>query len=302
MSVGKWFGFGLNSDYDEGLRLHSAGKYADAIPFFEKVVLTKDPQIHRQAHFYLAECVTQLGITLLRTEDFEGARGYLERACELHPTFPDVRLNLALAYRGLNRRTEMNTELREALVLNPRFTRAQFLRGLALYEAGDIEIGLAAMMEVGASDPLFSGDRFEAGLNNHELGDRGTAVAHWNVLLILERNDAGLFIRIGDQFARKELWEQASMEYEMALELEPTFADVRVKYGQALLELNHVHRAVAEFEKAIELNENYADAHAMMGVALRRLGEIDRAKSEFKVAVTINPDHVIAVRELTRLR
>lgn len=302
MSLGKWFGFGQNADYDEGIRLQTEGKFEDAVAFFEAVVKARDPQLHRQASYYLAECLTHAGLNALRKENYAHAIKFLEPARELHPTFPDVRLNLAIAYRGLRNLNRMQTELSESLTLNPRYARAVFMAGLVKYEEGEPEIGITEMLRAGEIDPLFIGDRFEAGLSNHNLGDKGSAVAHWQVLLMLERSDANAFSRIGDSFAKKALWEQAAAEYERALELAPTYPDIRVKYGQCLLELDQVARAVAEFEKAVEINPKYADAHAFMGVALKRLGEKERARAQFQTAVTLNPDHVIAARELTRLR
>lgn len=302
MSINKWFGYGLDPNYDAGVREHTSGNFEEAIPFLREVVAAKNPTLHRQAHFYLAEALTQAGTRSLRREQFAEAVSYLSEAAELHPTFPDVRLQLAHALYLSGNVADAETQVAQGLALNPRYPRAIFFSGLIQFEHGDPELGLVAMQHAGTIDPLFAGDRFQAGVRNYELGDRGTALAHFNVLLQLEHNDVKSYIRLGDKFADKEQFELASAEYERALELQPTYPDVRMKYGQCLLELNQVGRAAAEFEKAIEINPNFADAHALLGVAYRRLGELDRAKKSFTAAVTINPQHLIASRELVRFR
>ncbi|MES1227484.1 MAG: tetratricopeptide repeat protein, partial [Armatimonadota bacterium] len=105
-----------------------------------------------------------------------------------------------------------------------------------------------------------------------------------------------------DAHMKKMRWGQAEQLYREALEIQPRYADLRLKHGQALLELGELTDAANEFREALTLNAQLAEAHALLGVTLRRQGDEGGSKACFKAAVDIDPNHPIASAELMRLR
>lgn len=299
MSVGKWYGFGQNPQYDEGLRLFGEGQFEAAIPSFKAVMDARIPDLHRQAHFYCGEAYRLRGEQLLRSGDPAGAIPFLQRASDFHPHFADIHLQLARAYRAVAN-ADASLELDQALSINPRYARALFLRGLWRYEGGESDLALLDLVQAGRIQPVYAGDRYQTGANAHAAGNRQAALRVWNELAALESDDASGFVEDGDKRAHDDDWEGALVQYRMALGLAPKYADIRLKCAIALLELNKVTEAAEQLEIALKINENFADAHAYMGIALRRLGDRSAAKEEFRKAVVLAPGHLIAARELER--
>jgi len=299
MSAGKWYGFGQNPTYDEGLKLFGAGSYADAAAAFEQVIAARVPDLHRQAHFYAGESYRLLGEQLLRTGKPEAAIEHLTTALKFHPHFPDIHLQRARALKAAGQPGALEG-LADALEINSRYARALFLRGLWRYEGGESDLALLDIAQAGKIQPIYAGEKVRTGEQAHRAGDRNASIRIWTEVGAMEQDDAASFIEAGDQYSRDGDAEAALVEYKMALGLAPKYADVRFKAALVLLDLSRVHEALEQLEIAVKINPDFADAHAYLGIAHRRLGDRTAAREEFRKAVTIVPGHIIASRELDR--
>lgn len=301
--VSKWYGFGKDERYDRGLRAFDCGLYEDAIPeLAECARASTDPATARLARFYLAEAWAHLGQKALRTGDFATAARAFESAVEIQPRYPDLRYNLAAAFRGLGQIDRQRSELQAALALNPAYANAMVQQAALLYGEGRIAEAMVHLDRALAIEPGLRGEHFELFLQCHQAGDRVRALANLDAMTVRESRDANDHARLGDRFARQELWLEAAREYARALEIAPGYPDVRCKLGQALLQLDQVEDAEREFRRALEVNPRYADALAQLGVALRRLCRETEAREAFLDALEAQPHHVVAEAEVSRLR
>ncbi|MBS1706800.1 MAG: tetratricopeptide repeat protein [Armatimonadetes bacterium] len=297
----KWFGFDRDELYDRGMRSFDQGQYEEAIVALQAVTdRTHDPATKRLSKFYTAESYTHLGLRALEQENFDAASTMLKHAVEIHPNFPDLHFNLALAYRGCGRLDLHKIELAEAVAINPRYARAVLFQGIVAYEEGDHETGLELIHHAVSLDANLGGDRYKFGLKCHQDGEYDRAASNFLAMENREARDANAIAKCGDKFSREGLWTEAVQEYEKALDLQPRYADIRCKYGQALLQLNELDAAANQFRMALNINSRYVDALAYLGVTLRRQGDWQGAQSAFKEAVNLNPNHPIASYELDR--
>lgn len=301
--VGKWFGFGRDERYDRGVRAYDRGLYEEALLEFESCIQTsRDPATLRLARFYHAECLTRLGLAALRSGKYRDAVRQLQRAVEAHPNFPDLRLHLASAHRKSGDRVRQEAEVAEALRINPKYAAALLHKGVLAYEDARFEEALAIFDQAATLEPGLRNERFRFAMEAHANGDTARAKAAFEGLTPEDPEDANAHAQIADEFARQSRWTEAATEYYRALEIAPRYADIRYRYGEALLNLDQTDYAAEQFRIAIEINPRYADAHAGLGVALRRLGRGDEARACFERALEIEPHHVVAETEALRVR
>lgn len=299
--IGKWFGFGRDENYDQGIRFFDRGAYEDAIVAFEACMnASLDPSTTRLARFYVGESHAQLGHAAMRSENYTAAVQRFECALDLHPNYPDLHFQLARALGKIGDRNGELKELAASLKINPQYAEAVLYQGILWYEEGRFDEGLERIGQAVAIEPLFNRERYRFALKCHEAGDTARALANLPALMDGTPCDGNFHAQFADSLIKDGRMEEALEEYAKALDLAPNYADIRCRYGQALFESGAVEKAIEQFQRAVEINEKYVDAHAQLGIAWRKLGKEREAREEFKYAVGLDPHHIVAAQELAR--
>lgn len=120
----------LNSWFEQGLNFHQAGRLADAMGAYRRV-LTENPN-----H---PECLYNLGLILQETNQPDAAIAAYRRAIELQPGFAEAYNNLGNIYNHLNRLDEAGRMLGRALEISPGLVQARFNLARVLQKQGRLE-------------------------------------------------------------------------------------------------------------------------------------------------------------------
>ena len=169
----------------------------------------------------------------------------------------------------------------------------------ALYIAiGEVSKGIE-LLERGLTDPYVNGSvLFEL---HYHLGNAcirenqfNSAVEHYQAAIhqpILPHlklgaynNLGGLLLRVGDLVTAK-------MAYQMALQIDPSFAAGHNNLGMTLKAMGQFTDAIASYEQAIQFNPDYADAYQNLGVVLLKIGKIPESMSAFRQAIALHSVH-----------
>lgn len=205
-------------------------------------------------------------------ETFEPAARLLqlERLAGERPDYADVHNALGVeraltgalenALESFDRALELNGDYAEA-----HLNRAIVLNELGRYDSAEVAFQKAAELDVPDSDGVPTG-----------IGNR-LAVAH---------------ARLGDLYRAAGSPERATEEYRRALELRPTFLDIRARLGAAYLETAEFAQAREELEAILSRNPNLTGARVQLGVVLHRMGEIDAAVEEWIRCLEDDPSDI----------
>jgi Tfp pilus assembly protein PilF len=83
----------------------------------------------------------------------------------------------------------------------------------------------------------------------------------------------------------------ALRELERAVELCPTFPDLRTRLARLYRASDNHALAREHLAAAIQANPRYAPAHVLFGLTMISLGSLDRAVSSFRAALAAEPDN-----------
>lgn len=183
----------------------------------------------------------------------------LERLAAAHPDYADI-LNALGVERALLGAHEAALEAFDrALGLNPDYAESHLNRAIVLNELGFYDQAESAFKRAAELD------RPDPGGMPTGIGNR-LAVAH---------------ARLGDLYRAAGSPERATEEYRRALELRPTFLDIRARLGAAYLETADFEQAREELEAILSRNPDLTGARIQLGVVLHRMGEVDAAVAEW---------------------
>lgn len=96
-------------------------------------------------------------------------------------------------------------------------------------------------------------------------------------------------LKRGNELSRAGKFEEAVVEYEQALEIEPENVDLLSNLGVAYYNLGQLDKAIDHYSRAIEIAPNDADIRSNLAAAYVQLDQLDNALEEYKKAVELNP-------------
>lgn len=296
--VGKWFGFGKDPAYDDGVRAYEKHHFSDALDhFLNSSDSAADLAVRERAKSYAAGCLGKIAREQLDQRNFEKAVSCLEEATELRPGFADLWQTLAVAHRIQGDLDLSEAAAKRALAINPQYGMARVTLGTVLYKRGDLSGGFSEIEQAVRGDSRLDTPDLQAGNKHHEAGEHDKALECYCRIKPSGR-DLNDYMAAGDESAKRGDWQGAKDMYGEAVAIAPGYADLRCRLGQTFMELNDLANAGLEFQHAIAANPNYAEAYALLGILNRRQGDEENALTAFRRALDIDPMHPIASQEV----
>ncbi len=306
--------------------LHRAGRLPQAEQLYRQVVLSI-PTHPRALHL--------LGVIALQMERFAEALDWLTRACAADPTQADCHSNLSLAYRGLGRMPEAETELREAvrlrpdaeifnnlgtvllelgrpaeaeaawrdaLRLKPEHAEAHNNLGTVLLQLSQPAEAAAALREAIRLAPANAKIYYNLGAAYQALNMLPEAEGVWRQTLRLQPEHAEAHHNLGTVLLEVQATAEAEPHFREALRLRPEQAESLVNLCRVLLDLDRSAEAEQYLREALRLKPDSAKAHDILGTVLMQLGRLDEAEQSFREAIRLDPQHASAFTQLATMR
>jgi TolB-like protein/Flp pilus assembly protein TadD/class 3 adenylate cyclase len=235
-----------NKRYEEGL--------TKAIEYFKQAI-GADPN-YAPAYAGLADSYALLGFhgygVLPPTEAMPKAKAAAEKALQIDEALGEAHASLAYVTDGYDwDLAGAEKEYKRAIELNPNYATAHQFYGVHLAVTGRHQEAMAEIKQAQQLDPLS---------------------------LIINVNVAWIFY-----FARQ--YDQAVVQCEKTLELDPNFAGTHWMRGQAYRQKGIYEKAIAEFQKAASLSKSDAVLIAVLGHAYAvagKRGEAQKVINELK--------------------
>lgn len=202
-------------------------------------------------------------------QDYYGTVHLLEELIAGGGAYADAHHLLGLSLSLLGQPERALAAFDAALALNPRYLEALIHRGLVLNELGRAEDAETAFRQAQAAEgpPV-------AGFPGH-------------IAARLANQHAAL----GEAYAEASALPEAIGEYRRALELGPTFHDLRYRLARLLLESGQPLEAREELEQVLRARPNFVDAEAALGLAHFLAGDAVAARDVWRACLTRRPEN-----------
>ena len=277
------------------------GKHQQAVWEYEKACCLEPDSWELQVE--LAEELALAG----RDED---AIDHLKELVAKQPHFPDLRLRLANLYSDRGEDELAVAQYQAALSLHGDYLDCRialarhelkrrrvdsairhFQAAIAVNDQNvEAYVGLAlAMHKVGRADRA-----------RETLAAAGKIAGNSDILLVqlgllemksdLDAPPGDRLTGAGEQQPIQQQWvEDQLARYELALEANPTWVDVRVRYGMLLRMLGRCKEAIAQFTRATTQNPALGEAWIGLGLASEQSGDMPGAMRAVQEAIRLRP-------------
>jgi tetratricopeptide (TPR) repeat protein len=121
-------------------------------------------------------------------------------------------------------------------------------------------------------------------------GQVDDAVVQYQRALQINPNYSGAYDSLGQALVRKGQVDDAVAQYQKALAINPNYAQAHSNLAVALVQRGQVDDAIAQYQKALEISPGLAQAHSNLGVLLFQKGQVDDAVAQYQKALEINPN------------
>ncbi len=199
--------------------------------------------------------------------EYDKAEQYLSQVVKENRGFADIFNMLGVIFHDQGRFAEAEESFENALRINPGYTEAALNLSVTYNDRGKYhkarEVYAAAMVH--SSRQPSSMDPFARGKIANMHADLGVAYS-----------DMGLH---GD----------AVRELKRALELCPTFIDIRTRLGNVYRDMGDGEAALGEYAQVKETKPDYLPARLALGVTLYSLGRRDDAIAEWEAILERQP-------------
>ena len=116
------------------------------------------------------------------------------------------------------------------------------------------------------------------------------ATKEYQVALNLQPTNSDLHLRLGRVYHKQAKYEQALEHFKRSVESDPRNAQAQLRLGDSLLLAQKAEQAVPHLSAALDLDFSLVDAHAKLGKALAMLGRLEDAVSHLEIASKLDRD------------
>ena len=114
-------------------------------------------------------------------------------------------------------------------------------------------------------------------------------------------DDALTHYNLGALLSATGRLDEAVVEYQHALNRDPSDPDARSNLAAVLVKQGKLGRATEELTRVLEIDPENANAHTNLGLVLAQQGHLERAAGEFQTALRLNPGLTQAAEALRQL-
>jgi Tfp pilus assembly protein PilF len=115
--------------------------------------------------------------------------------------------------------------------------------------------------------------------------------ALWSDVIAKNPNAWSAHLNLGNAFLQVGKIQDAVVEYEAALKIEPFLAEPHNNLGTILIRSGHLPEAINHYEQALRIKLDYPEAQNNLGLALMAAGEFEAAVQHLKAAIQLNPNY-----------
>ena len=213
----------------------------------------------------------------------------LEKLAPVQPPIKGVQHELGLAYYRTGKLLPAKQAFAAAVMEDPTDLESKQMEGFTLYRLGQPVAAIPYLEQVRTWMPNADADaNYVLGLcylNSRRYDDARKAFA---IQFEDEPNSASAYLLLGTMLMHADLPELASQQAQKALDISPNFPMAHFMVGEVALYKSNIPLAIAEFEAERRINPDYAPVYDRLGDAYLRIDKLVDAQKSLTKAISLD--------------
>jgi tetratricopeptide (TPR) repeat protein len=201
----------------------------------------------------------------------------------------------------------------EALRENIAYADVHNMLGVIYHQQGRLAEAEGMFQRAVATNPAYTEAALNLAVTYNDLGKYPEAQEVYERVLVASKGAgkhldpfakgklANMHADLGAAYDAVALYADAVREYQRALTLCPTFADIRTRLGITLHEMGEAAEALRELERVRQENPRFVSARLHLGLCYRAAGRLADAAAEWRAVLETSPDNKSALLYLSVL-
>jgi len=211
----------------------------------------------------------EVGKQYFDQKQYKKAEHYFKKVISFNSSYADVLNMLGVITHIEGKFSEAIDYFKRALKVNPNYTEAILNLAVLLNDLG----------------------KYSEAKKLYNQLKKGHATGHKQIEPVLRGKLSNLHADIGEIYRSIGLYNLAIDEYKKALNLNPSYIDIKTKLGQAYRENGQLPISIKELKEVLKLNPNYFPARIQLGVTLYSQGDVSKAKKEWQKVISQDPEN-----------
>lgn len=213
-----------------------------------------------------------LGREHYKSRDFAAAERCFTEVVKEHRGFADVFDMLGCIYHSQGKLPSAQEAFEEALRINPNYTEAALNLAITYNDQG----------------------KYQQAREVYSHAIKRTREEPRSLDPFVKGKLANMHADLGAAYAESGLWPEAIREYRQALELCPSFVDLRTRLAAVYRDQGDAQAALRELEIVKTMNPRYVPARLSLGTALYMAGRRDEAVREWEAVIATDAENKAA--------
>lgn len=210
------------------------------------------------------------GKKAFQQHQYEHAQKIFTKLIQKKPYFADVYNMLGVIAHNSGQFTDATGYFEKALKINPKYTEALLNLAVLYNDLGEYKKARSLYAKVQAKSREHKGSKMDP---------------------FIRAKLANRHAEVGDIYEGIGFYKEAIEEYRKALNLGPTFLDIRCKLAVCLREMRKHKESIEEFKKVLKANPKYLYASVQLGVTLYAAGKSKEAVAQWKKTLKSDPQN-----------
>jgi predicted O-linked N-acetylglucosamine transferase (SPINDLY family) len=235
-----------------------------------------------------------LGVGLLQSGEFARAIQAFESAIRLAPRVAGLHYNLANAHLAAGAASNAILHYQNALAIDPAFAQAHNNMGVAYRKCGRFEQARECFRTALSLDPGLSAARANLGIALVAIGSLAEGIGHLKEALLFEPGNVEAISELARALQMIGEWPQAFALYEYAIKTGRSSAALCNDYAAALMARGFTEKALVFCDLALSLDPCYAEAHVHRAQTLVLRKRFVEAIAAADRGVELQPESALA--------
>ena len=248
----------------------------------------------RQKNLATVNSLTSLGLLYQQQGRLEDARKTLDEAAQFPPNSVSLLLDLAQVADDQKDYTGALGYLAHARELEPQNASIHFFWGMVCVQMNLAEEAYQALKKAVSLDPNNAYYNYAMGAVALEREEPSEAILYFQKYCQLKPHDPRGRLALGSAYFASHDDVNAEKIIVTVADNSETAAGAHYYLGRIANQKGNYPEAVAQLEMALKMNPNYADAYAERGLVHLKQKDYPGAKIDLQKALEINPDNYTA--------